>query len=83
VIIDSPQDVPSGLFVGLDDHGAMTALGEFLTQRKAPYMIQSKRILGLHEAVGGQLLLSANNTTPVRRILPTSLEVRRTSGPPR
>jgi DNA-binding LacI/PurR family transcriptional regulator len=82
VIIDSPQDIPSGLFVGLDDHGAMTALGEYLTQlghssvgiitsrlgtaryngatgperwRTAPYVIQSKRILGLHEAVGGQL----------------------------
>lgn len=82
VIIDSPQNVRSDLFVGLDDRGAMTTLGEHLTLlghrrvgiissrlgnarhngaaaperwRTAPYVIQSKRILGLHEAVGGHL----------------------------
>ncbi len=79
VIIDSPQDVPTASFVGLDDRGATRLLTEHLLQlghrrigiissrlgtapyngpagpdrwREAPYVIIANRIRGVHDATG-------------------------------
>jgi DNA-binding LacI/PurR family transcriptional regulator len=80
VIIDSPQNIPTAAFVGLDDRGATKALAEHLLQlghrrigiiasrlgtsryngtagperwREAPYVIIANRIRGIHDALAG------------------------------
>jgi DNA-binding LacI/PurR family transcriptional regulator len=80
VIIDSPQNIPTAAFVGLDDRGSTKALADHLVQlghrrigiitsrlgtsryngaagperwHEAPYVILANRIRGIHDALSG------------------------------